>query len=50
MHIKDESGQVRIVYDTEHESVVVTTPLEEEAFEIDNGKVVKLEGFDIEGT
>ena len=35
----DGTGQARIQYATEHEHLVVTTPLEGEAFEADNGKV-----------
>ena len=35
----DGPRQVRIQYATEHEHLVVTTPLEGEAFEADNGKV-----------
>ena len=39
MHDVDGPGQARIQYATEHEHLVVTTPLEGEAFEADNGKV-----------
>ena len=35
----DGTGQARTRYATEHEYLVVTTPLEREAFEADNGKV-----------
>ena len=35
----DGPGQARQVYATEHEHLVVTTPLEGEALEADNGKV-----------
>ena len=35
----DGPGQVVIQYATEHEHLVMTTPLEGEAFEADNGKV-----------
>ena len=35
----DGPGPVRLQYATEHEHLVVTTPLEGEAFEADNGKV-----------
>ena len=38
MHNVDGPGQVRIQYATEHEHLVVTTPLEGEAFEANNGK------------
>ena len=37
--INDKPGQAGIVYATEHESLVVTTPLERKPFEADNGKV-----------
>ena len=39
MHDMDGPGQVRTQYATEHKHLVVTTPLEGEAFEADNGKV-----------
>ena len=35
----DGPGQAETQYATEHEHLVVTTPLEGEAFEADNGKV-----------
>ena len=39
MHDMDGPGQARTQYATEHKHLVVTTPLEGEAFEADNGKV-----------
>ena len=38
----DGPGQVRIEYATEHEHLVVITPLEGEAFEANNGKVLSV--------
>ena len=39
MHNVDGPGPVGLQYATEHEHLVVTAPLEGEAFEADNGKV-----------
>ena len=39
MHNVDGPGQAGIQYATKHEHLVISTPLEGEAFEADNGKV-----------
>ena len=42
MCINDKPRLAGIVYATEHESLVVMTPLERETFEADNGKVLSV--------